>query len=89
MQSSNWATVFEKIKESFHILKWQFSFQRYVFEKADNLQTQTQHLLFHDYTAGIEFYCLWHVCQCLFVALWLGIIENLLRFVLSVKFYTY
>ena len=73
-------------KESLRILKWQFSSHRYVFERADCLQTQTHHILFHDNTAGIEFYCLWYVCQCSFVSFWLGIIENLLRFVLSVKF---
>ena len=30
---------------------------------------------------------LWHICQCLIVGLFLGFIEHLLRFVLSIKLY--
>ena len=59
----------------------------YLSERASCLQTQKHHLIIHDYTAVIEFYCLWYVCQCLIVGLLLGVIENLLRFFLSIKLY--
>ena len=60
---------------------------RYSSERASCLQTQTHHLIIHDYTAVIEFYFLWHVCQCLIVGLLLGVLEHILRFVLSIKLY--
>ena len=60
---------------------------RYLSQRASCLQTQTHHLIIHDYIAVIEFYCLWHVCQCLIVSLLLGVMDNLLRFVLSINFY--
>ena len=55
---------------------------RYLPEKASCLQTQTHHLIIHDYTA-VSLACL-PVSYC-----WpmLGFIEHLLRFVLPTKLY--
>ena len=51
---------------------------RYLPERAGCLQTQTHHLIIHDYTA---------VSLALLLAFFLGFIEYLLRFVLSIKHY--
>ena len=55
---------------------------RYLPERANSLQTQTHHLIIHDYTA-VSLACL-PVSYC-----WpmLGFIEHLLRFVLPIKLY--
>ena len=55
---------------------------RYLPERANCLQTQTHHLIIHDYTAVSLAYLPVSYCDLL-----PGFIEHLLRFILSIKLY--
>ena len=60
---------------------------RYLSERASGLQTQTHHLIIHDYMLSLSFTVFGMFASVLLLEKLLGVIENLLRSVLSITLY--